>query len=82
MERDKRRSVTIADAGFESVGSGYERLSTALALVDASASAAREDAGGASGVLLTVAIERLTETIRAASADPMYRPASGTGGTS
>lgn len=80
-DEEKGRKVTLADAGFESVGSGYERLSTALALVDASAAAAREEAGGASGVLLTFAIERLTEAIRAASADPMYRPASGTGGT-
>lgn len=79
-----RRMVTKADAGFEAVGSGYDRLSTALALVDASAAAAREEAattGGMGG--LTAAMERLTEAVRAASADPMYRPAAApAGGTS
>lgn len=81
---ESRRKVTGADAGFESVGSGYDRLSTALALVDASAAAAREEAGTGPGAatMLTAAMERLTETIRAAAADPMPRPASGTGGTS
>lgn len=79
------RAVTLADAGFESVGSGYDRLSTSLALVDASAAAARESAAGtaaAESTGLIAAMERLAAAFAAAAADPMPRPASGTGGAS
>lgn len=83
MEAGNRRNVTLADAGFESVGSGYDRLSTSLALVDASAAAARESAAGtaaAESTGLIAAMERLAAAFAAAAADPMPRPASGTGG--